>query len=393
MQIAFRHIRVGGLGALMLLSAAYFVVRPYAFPASAAPAQTVPAVHVVPAAQKPAASDAWANLAQAQTERLTFPGYSVRDTDTYDWLPDGRALLVRFADGTDHHRLYAASARKVSAFQAFNRKFSETLHAYEYLGVADATEHRPPTYTAPVCCLSPDAKRLLWLEDTYQHTNLDGMIPTGQLWEVADLKGRRRREWNPETFYSPPDSYDEPHEACWLCDSNRWLVPVNRDGKWIRCTLLRVDRLRYRKFIRFRKSPDIMYAKMLGETKDGSVLAAEWTHAETDQADMTRFVPVGRNALPDRFAIHLPLRGEVQTVRLAPQGDKLAWVIQKENKAVLWISDTNGKTLCSPVAVPASLDITSLRWQQGGKHITFLQFGDLYRVSLPQSPATHAAQK
>ena len=204
--------------AAVLAAGGYFLrPKPTLLPKSvAATAYTPPA---------PIVSDEWAHLRQAKVEPITFPGYRIRSTDTYDWLPDGRALLVRYiGEQNCIHKLYAASPKIVTPLQNFNRVYSGKLYAHYYSGIHAEEDHQEPEITPPYCALSPDGKRLLWLEDDYPHTNLEGMYNSPQTMAAAALDGSTFREWEyTKVFPHWAAAYDNAvyneNEARWLRDS------------------------------------------------------------------------------------------------------------------------------------------------------------------------------
>ncbi len=345
------------------------------------------AAPVISAQSTSVVADDWEHLQKAQVKPVTFPGFSVRSTDTYDWLPDGRALLVRYAGGQNCvHKLYAASPENVTPLQNFNRKYSRKLYAYFYSGIHAEEEHIAPEITPPYCTLSPDGKHLLWLEDNYPHTNLEGMYSEPQIMAAAAVDGSAFREWEyTKIFPHWIDAYDSAVyneiEAHWL-RGNRWIMPYINGY-----AIIRADRPHSWRVIRFSKS-DLAQIEpgVIGEARDGFILTGKGAeYYLTNSATLTRFRPDTRRLAIESAHVLLPLHGQVGPIRLSPKGDKLAWVIQGNSKTALWISSATGKFagLSAPVELPATSKPGSLRWLPDGRHLSFLSGETLYKVTLP----------
>ena len=373
-----------------VLAAGCYFLRPRPLPPMSAPAPApIVLEQAAPAPPKTAVTGEWAHLAQAKIEPITFPGYSVRDTDTYDWLPDGRALLVRYADGdTNYHNLYAASSKGVTPLQQFNRRYSRKLYAYTYISAGDVVEHRPPTISAPPCLLSPDGKNLLWMEDDYQHTSLDGMHAQPQIMATAALNGAGRREWNYAKVFphQKGDSVSDDRffkwDDCWMRDSRRWIASSEHGY-----AIIRADCPGSWRLIRFRnKDFSLMQSGLIGEASDGRILTGSGSeYSYIRQATLTRFRPDVRKVMFRNVRISLPLYGKLTGIVLSTTGDKLVWLIQCEMKTAVWITSATGKfsSLSEPIELPAAVKSDSLRWLPDGKHISFMKGETLFKVTLP----------
>ena len=151
--------------------------------------------------------------------------------------------------------------------------------------------------------------------------------------------------------------------------------------------IIQADRPRLWRVIRFSKT-DLarIEPNIIGEARDGYILTGNGLeHYQTNRVTLTRFRPTAGKVALRSVSFLLPLHGLATAIRLSPEGDKLAWLIQGNSKTALWISSATGKfsSLSEPVELPATLKDASLRWLPDGKHISFLKGESLFKVTLP----------
>ena len=289
----------------LALAAGGYLLRPKPtpLPKLAAPVAIAPPVPI----DAPAVADGWAHLVQAKIEPITFPGYSVRDTDAYDWLPDGRVLFARYADKTGHYELFTASASGITPLREFNRKRRHNLYADRYLSPGGYMDHLPPRISAPYCLPAPDGNQILWLEDSEIYVSVGDTPRRPDAYAVASLDGRTQREWhywaiapnwNQEAGFFGPD-------ACWMRDSRHWVTPYFKQGLWAGFAVIDARRPHSWRVTRFRSTLDDNY-HLLGESQDGSILAESWSAGEAGGESILRFRPDAPVATPEAIALRPP---------------------------------------------------------------------------------------
>ena len=371
------------------LAAGGYLLRPRPTPI-APPTIAAP---IIPAQSVSIIADEWARLKQAKVEQITFPGYKVRGADSYDWLPDGRALLMRYVDKTDHSRLYIADAKRVTTLRRFNRNVSRQFYAHQSLSPMAAGNNLPPDVAAPICWLSPDGKNILWLKNNEVEFHLDHLNHSDIVWMMASLDGGTRREWRYAKFFNGASDDWVVAQACWMRDSKRWIAPyTDESGRaWSKFAVVDAGRPHSWRVRRFRSPPGGNFT-LLGEAQDGFVLAYGLATTQENGMNILRFRPDEQPASTKITTIILPLHGGVTDVpqaQLSPKGDKLAWIVERNNEIVVWTSRASGDfaRLSEPVKIPFAPPLTDepavLRWTPDGRYLTVAKDGTLFKVASP----------
>lgn len=289
-------------------------------------------------------------------------------------------------DKTNHCILLAASAKKVVSLEDFNRKYGLKLYADRSSTPGRNMDHLPPEVASPYCLLSPDGKRLLWLESSEVYISVGDTPRRPESYATASLDGNTRREWR---YYAIAPNWNQDagyfaSDACWMRNSRNWITPYFKEGWWLGFALIDSRRSHSWRVLRFRDALRDNY-HLLGEAQDGYILAEVSADAPSKRNYIVRFRLNASTAVSEKVALSPPLPGFLLEPVLSPGGDRLAWRIYEDKKMALWISSAKGKFsgLSTPVEIPATIEPGSLRWMPDGQHITFLKDGTLFKVALP----------
>lgn len=246
-------------------------------------------------------------------------------------------------------------------------------------------------YFPPSHAVSPDRKWIAW------HSDHAGIASE---WVLASLEGSEQFRWHHEK--DPASSWWLPGHCMWYADARRWVELHSswRDGSyWISQAV--VHDLQYpmrSETVALDGMPDGL---PIGIDASGGVLMR--TSRDNPAASHVRFHRVtvtGQDTTVEARDVLLPTnQGKVWNVVLAPNRERLAWVLSDRggDKAMyaLWVSDVDGTRFKEITTVPLVREKSGpnqtgirhdwpqkLAWRPDNRHLSFIYQGDLWLAAV-----------
>ncbi|HLV79905.1 MAG TPA: hypothetical protein VKT32_06460 [Chthonomonadaceae bacterium] len=308
---------------------------------------------------------------------------------TYFWMDGSTVLFLRLTPNTTlYHATFidAATGRKTLP-EAFNTRNGSLLRGQSMIVMAG--NHREQCYLPLEAVLSPDKRWLLW-------SSLGTL--SGPRWVAATLSGAEQRQWKPD---SDPASQVAglPGHALWMRDSRMWVELVyryaNRNYTITRANVYELDDSSPIRKIAVQGLEDGLLA---GLTGDNEILMyyppdpigrheTPITEAHFSLVPLTSATVTARD-----LTITIPTSMDIASVLLSPQGDRLAWILQRGGLDspvyTLYVSDGEGKGMRAIGSAPY-VQVGKryswpgdLRWLPDGKRVSFVYRNALYTVPI-----------
>jgi hypothetical protein len=237
-------------------------------------------------------------------------------------------------------------------------------------------------YLPPNATLSPDGKWLLW-----NHVD----FPRSQ-WVAAAFDGQQQ-QWAQGSDPASTEAY-LPNHALWMPDSTRWVELVSRLKNDIYSIHLA------HKYAMGGTTPvstvhisGLQDGLPVGIRQDEVVVmdnSPRRTDAPIRQIDLS-LVSLGADKVTaQQLSVPIPVSAAVADVRLSPQGERLAWILEQEHDKTrlytLYTADADGAH-ARPIGSAPGMQIgkayswpRELRWLPDGKQISFVYQNAVYTL-------------
>ncbi len=309
------------------------------------------------------------------------------DTESYFWRDDHTVLtLRRVGRGAAYGvELADTSSGRVEVPEEFNPRWRARLmgHPMYVFGARKLWPER--TYVPPLALLSPDGNRLLWRAEGARCT---------VRWIAASLTGAAD-EWEP-IQEAGVDQVSCERSAVWARSSHEWVEVVSAysQRRWATksAAVRRPGDPRPLRVARFHIEEG---AGGLGADERGmSLLVSHWCErmAGTGEARLYT-VPLDDGRVePTEQVIAIPacVGWQVWDAVLWPEGDRLAWITERDDASGDWyslsvssVSGSGWRVIGSTPGVCTKREHlwpTELRWLPDGKRVSFVHKEALWTV-------------
>jgi len=306
----------------------------------------------------------------------------------YFWRDDHTVLFLRQAPGQRHFLIELVDTRTGHATRpaAFNAHFSRLMPGQLMKVGVLGSNHFEDHYNPPVAALSPDGKWLLWLNSA---------IGQKGRWIGATLDGQSE-EWEKgqDPTSEAPFLDSQP---LWLQNGKQWIELVSRYANHTysvtQANLHGIHQASVVKRFRVNGLADGLPA---GVTNDGRLMIyhpAEPRVRSIEQACFSLVRLGGETATVQALTVPIPESTSANDVLLSPQGDRLAWVLDRgatgSRLYQLFASKADGtdqRLVGAAPGVSVSNRFSwprSIRWLPNGKRVSFVFRDALWSVPVP----------
>jgi hypothetical protein len=229
-------------------------------------------------------------------------------------------------------------------------------------------------YLPPTAAMSPDGKWLLW-SNTASRTH--------RQWVVATFEGQQQM-W--AQGIDPDSSTDDlGGHGLWMPDGTRWVELVSRYKN-------RIYSIHYANVYQPGKPAPVSTVRIRG-LRDGLPVGIRQNGALVMHTSLhERGKPVQHidTVTARKLSVPVPVSSDVSDVKLSPQGDRLAWILEQERSGkrlyTVYIADADGahaRPVGSAEGITSRTGYTwprELQWLPDGKQVSFIYKNGVYTL-------------